>query len=31
MHIDPKTGKGTRHRVETKAEKKKAAKATKAK
>lgn len=30
MHIDPKTGKGTRHRVETKAEKKKAAQASKA-
>ena len=31
MHIDPKTGKGTRTRVETKAEKKKAAKAPQAK
>jgi large subunit ribosomal protein L24 len=31
MHLDPESGKGTRHRPATKAEKKKAAKAAKAK
>ena len=31
MHLDAKTGKGTRHRPETKAEKRRAAKAAKAK